>query len=271
MIVLKDSEFRELTNYIQKNYGINLSRKKMLIEGRLNNVLIQKGFNNYSQYMEYVFADKTGKEITSLINKLTTNYTYFMRESDHFKYFEKTVLPYLEKTVKNKDLRIWSAGCSSGEEPYTLEMIMRDYFQDYGALWNTDILATDISERVLELAINATYPEEAISNMPNQWKYRYFKKIDKENYQISDDIRNKVIFRIFNLMEENFPFKKKFHVIFCRNVMIYFDYETKMNLVKKFYNITEPGGFLFIGHSETISGEEVGYKSIMPSVYRKGF
>lgn len=270
MITLKESEFRRLIEYMHRNYGINLMKKKALIEGRLNNLLIEKGYKNYSEYLNVVFADTTGTEMAFLINKLTTNYTFFMRERDHFQYFKDRVLPYLEETVKDKDLRIWSAGCSSGEEPYTLEMILSDYFEDKKYLWNTDVLATDISERVLKVAVNGIYPEEALTDVPNFWKFKYLKKIDKENYQISNEIKSKVIFRIFNLMEERFPFKKKFHVIFCRNVMIYFDYETKMKLINKFYNMTEPGGFLFIGHSESINGEECGYKNIMPAVYRKG-
>jgi len=117
MIKLKDSEFRELTGYMKANYGINLIEKKLLVEGRLSNIVAEKGFNNFSDYLKYVFKDTSGNEIIVLINKLTTNHTYFMREFEHFDYFRDTVMPYLESSAKIKDLRIWSAGCSSGEEP----------------------------------------------------------------------------------------------------------------------------------------------------------
>lgn len=269
MIEIKDSEFRELTSYIKNNYGINLSQKKNLIEGRLSNMLIEKGFTNFLEYIQYIFADPTKMEITSLINKITTNHTFFMRETDHFTYFANKVLPYLQATNKQKDLRVWSAGCSSGEEPYTLAMIMADYFGEEKKIWNTQLLATDISVKVLDLAEKGAYPLEVLQELPGNWRANYFKRVHKDVYQIDDKIKKDVIFRIFNLMDEKFPFKQKFHVIFCRNVMIYFDQQTKRELITKFYDMTESGGYLFIGHSESISRDETRYQYIMPAVYRK--
>ena len=270
MINLKDSEFRELTGYMKANYGINLTEKKLLIEGRLSNMITEKGFSDFSDYLKSVFKDTSGNEISSLINKLTTNHTFFMREAAHFKYFRDTVLPYLEANSKTKDLRIWSAGCSSGEEPYTLAMLIADYFGTLKSMWNTEILATDISQKVLDMAEKGVYSEEAVDTLPKYWRLKYFNKIENENYQISEEIRNEIIYRNFNLMTEIFPFKKKFHVIFCRNVMIYFEPKTKTELINKFYDMTEPGGYLFIGHSESINKNETKYKYIMPAVYRKG-
>jgi chemotaxis protein methyltransferase CheR len=270
MLNLKDSEFRELTFYMKKNYGINLSQKKLLIEGRLSNMVIEKGFSNFSDYLKFVFKDASGIEISTIINKLTTNHTFFMREAEHFKYFRDIVLPYLEASSKTKDLRIWSAGCSSGQEPYTLAMIMADYFGTQWSSWNTKILATDISQKVLQEAQMGIYSGESISTMSKYWRLRYFKKIEDEDYQISEEIRNEITYRNFNLMTEVFPFKKKFHVIFCRNVMIYFESKTKMELINKFYDMTEPGGYLFIGHSESVNKDETKYQYIMPAVYRKG-
>ena len=270
MINLKDSEFRELTGYIKDNYGINLTHKKLLIEGRLSNMVTEKGFSGFSEYLKFVFEDSSGNEISTLINKLTTNHTFFMREADHFDYFRDFVLPYLETNAKTKDLRVWSAGCSSGEEPYTLAMIMADYFGEERSLWNTTILATDISHKVLDIAEKGIYSVDAVNTLPKYWSLRYFNKIGNENYQINTETREEVIYRNFNLMTEVFPFKKKFHVIFCRNVMIYFEPKTKMDLINKFYDITEPGGYLFIGHSESINKNETKYEYIMPAVYRKG-
>lgn len=270
MIGITDRDFKELIAYIKSNYGINLSQKKNLIEGRLSNLLLGKGFDNFSDYLQYVFADTTKMEITSLVNKITTNHTFFMRETDHFTYFEQEVLPYLHAGSKDKDLRIWSAGCSTGEEPYTLAMIIADYFGREKMFWDAKVLATDISVKALETGEKGIYSLESIETLPSHWKSNYFKKVNKENYQISDEMKQEVIFRIFNLMDERFPFKQKFHVIFCRNVMIYFDHATKMRLIEKFYEMTESGGYLFIGHSESIGRDETLYNYVMPAVYRKG-
>ena len=270
MINLKETEFRELTMYIKKNYGINLTEKRHLIEGRLSNLIIEQGFVDFSDYLKFVFADASGKEMNSLINKLTTNHTFFMREAEHFDFFRDKVLPELKTASKTKDLRIWSAGCSSGEEPYTLAMIIEEYFGKDRSMWDTKILATDISERVLEIAQNGIYTEEAVKTIPRVWGLKHFNKIKDGNCQISEKIRNEIIYRKFNLMSEVFPFEKKFNVIFCRNVMIYFEQKTKMELIKKFYDMTESGGYLFIGHSESLNKDETEYKYIMPAVYRKG-
>jgi len=270
MVNITDKEFSKLTEYIKSNYGINLSeKKKALVVGRLQNILYLKNFSNFSEYYNYVISDKTGEAVITLVNKLTTNHTFFMRESDHFEYFRSTVLPYWSSTLeRSRDLRVWSAGCSSGEEPYTLAMIMADYFGNDKRLWDTKILATDISMNVIENAKKGIYSNDNLEALPILWKNKYFVNLDKERSVISDSIKNEVIFRIFNLMNA-FPFKKRFHAIFCRNVMIYFDSQTKKELVNKFYEYTEPGGYLFIGHSESLNREETMYKYIIPAVYRK--
>jgi chemotaxis protein methyltransferase CheR len=270
MFTITDKEFRQLSDYIKVNYGINLKEeKRSLVTGRLHNVLIQNNFDNFSDYYDFIIADKIGDAVAILINKITTNHTFFMREADHFHYFKDKVLPYLTSSVKNNDLRIWSAGCSTGEEPYTLEMVMDEFFGKDKMWWDTKVLATDISSRVLEEAKKGVYSNEEISTLPSTWKLNYFKKLDNEKSILADKIRNEVIYRKFNLMDQVFPFKKKFHVIFCRNVMIYFDNKTKWDLVNKFYELTEYGGYLFIGHSESLNREETRYKYVMPAVYRK--
>lgn len=270
MVTITNEEFRRLADYIKTNYGIHLKEeKKALVIGRLYDVLIQNNFNNFSEYYDYVVSDKTGDAVATLINKITTNHTFFMREADHFYYFRDKVLPYLSKTVKDKDLRIWSAGCSTGEEPYTLAMIIDEFFGKEKMWWDTKILATDISSKVLDIAVKGIYSNEKIAALPPSWRLNYFRKLDYENSVLVDRIRNEVIFRKFNLIEKVFPFKRKFHVIFCRNVMIYFDAKTRTELANKFYDLTEYGGYLFIGHSESLNREETKYKYIMPAVYRK--
>lgn len=272
---ITEAEFQKLAEYIQRNYGIYLKKEKMaLITGRLGNVLLAKNMNNFSEYFAYIISDQSGQAAVELINKITTNHTFFMREEEHFDYLQNVVLPYLTQSVTDKDLRIWSAGCSSGEEPYTIAMILDDYFGRDKIWWDTKVLATDISSNVLEEARKGQYSNEDIAHLPPQWRQKYFNCIlsgsdSKECAELCQKIRNEVIFRKFNLMESVFPFKRKFHVIFCRNVMIYFDNETKKRLVDKLYDLTEDGGFLFIGHSESLNREQTRYKYIMPALYRK--
>lgn len=270
MITITDKEFRKLTDYIKVNYGINLKEEKRnLVTGRLHNVLMQNNFNNFSDYYDYIIKDKTGDAVITLINKITTNHTFFMREADHFFYFRDRLLPTLKTTVNDKDLRIWSAGCSSGEEPYTLAMIIDEFFGKEKVGWDTKVLATDISKKVLEKATKGIYSSEDIFPLPFNWKINYFTKLDNEQSVVVEKIKNEIVYRKFNLMNEIFPFKRKFHIIFCRNVMIYFDMKTKTQLINKFYDMTEPGGYLFIGHSESLNREATRYKYIMPAVYRK--
>ena len=270
MIAITDKEFKLLAEYIEDNYGIQLKKEKqMLVVGRLHNVLEQMGFSNFTQYYDDLIADKSGGAARILIDKITTNHTYFMRETDHFYFFRDEVLPFLRHTVKDKDLRIWCAASSSGEEAYTLAMIVDEFFKEDKIGWDTKILATDISSNVLEIARQGIYSYERILPLPREWQARYFKKYDHENSVIVDRIKKEVIYRKLNLMENQFPFKKKLHVIFCRNVMIYFDSKTKDKLIEKFYDHLEVGGYLFIGHSEWINLEKTKFKHIKPAVYRK--
>ncbi len=269
MISITEDEFWKLVSFIKGNYGINLTEKKALVTGRLQNILAEKNMQSFSEYFNYIMADKSGSAVTNLINKITTNHTFFLRERDHFDFFRTQVLPYLKSTSPSRDMRVWSAGCSSGEEPYTLEMIIADFLGMERKAWDTRILATDISEKVLDIAVQGIYANEQLTAIPDDWKRRYFTRVNDDASQLVEDIRNNVIFRRFNLMNQVFPFKKKFQVIFCRNVMIYFDAETRRELVDRFYEHTEPGGYLFIGLSESLRREETNYKYIRPSVYRK--
>lgn len=270
MVTITDKEFNKLAAYIKAHYGIFLKKeKKQLVIGRLHSVLQEYGFSNFSEYYEYLVSDKSGAAVDELINRITTNHTYFMRERSHFYFFRDEVLPFLEEHVKARDLRVWCAGCSSGEEAYTLAMIIDEFFAKKKMNWDTKILATDISDKVLKSARQGIYKKEIITHLPPLWVMKYFTKESPELYAIDEKIKKEVIYRRFNLMERFFPFRKKFHVIFCRNVMIYFDQKTKVELTKKFYDILEYGGYLFIGHSESLFGSQTGFKYIRPAVYRK--
>jgi chemotaxis protein methyltransferase CheR len=267
---ITDREFTELVQFIKQNYGINLSQKRSLVLGRLRNYLVQSGFTNFFEYFQYIVNDNTKKAGTILLDKLTTNHTYFLREPQHFELLKQTVLPSLIKSEnKCKDLRIWSAGCSTGEEPYTLAMLIDSFLGSEKLAWDTKILATDISTAVLEIAQKAAYPTSQFNSLPSTWRTNYVKKIDSEYSVLTEKIKNDVIFRRFNLMNKAFPFKKKFHLIFCRNVMIYFDLDIRNELVNRFYDHMESGGYLFIGHSESLNRHASNYQFIAPAVYRK--
>lgn len=262
-------EFNMIRTHIKDCYGINLGdEKKSLVYARLRTVLQKKGIESFRQYYDYLVSDKTGEAAVTFIDKITTNHTYFMREADHFEYFKDNVLPFVESESRNKDMRLWCAGCSSGEESYTLQMYLTEYFESKGP-WDTTMLATDISTTVLKMAYNGIYTNEQIKALPAEWKRKYFKKLSDEAVQVTDALKKKIIFRRINLMDDKFPLKKKVHVIFCRNVMIYFDANTRDTLVNKFYDLLEPGGYLFIGHSETLNYSKTKFKYIMPAVYRK--
>ncbi len=269
MMQLSDQDFKRLVTFIKSNYGINLTQKRQLIVGRLSNTIISMGFSSFAEYIDHILIKKDPKDIELMLNKLTTNYTYFYREGDHFDYFRDEVLPYLEETKQNRVLSIWSAGCSFGQEPYTLSMILKEHFGNKVPQWDTRILATDISQNALKAAMQGVYDEESLSALPADWKRKYFKKTTEPGvFQVSDALKNNVIFKTFNLMDP-IRFKLKFDVIFCRNVMIYFDQPTKEALVQRFYDATVQGGYLFIGHSESLNRSVTPYKYIMPAAYRK--
>ncbi len=269
MLSIDDEQFVRLTAYLENNFGVNLTKKRTLIESRLNNYLVRNGFADYTTYLDYAFGDSTGQEIGQILNLLTTNYSYFMREWDHFRYFRDQVLTEMAPGIRDGDFRTWSAGCSTGQEPYTLAMILSDFQAERGLSWDAKILATDISEKALNGAKKGVYPDDSLKSMPAAWKLSYFSKMQNHEWAVSESLKKEVVYRRFNLIEEEFPFKKKFHVIFCRNVMIYFAEETKKKLISKFYEATANGGYLFIGHSESLDKNESGFKFIAPSIYKK--
>ncbi len=268
IVKMTDKEFTTLVTFVKSKYGIDLTKKRVLVESRLAQELKQRGFTTFQQYIDVVFKDTSGNEAVTLLNKLTTNFSYFMRENEHYAFMVNRVLPYLEKRCKNNEMRIWSAGCSTGQEAYTTAMVIDDYFGTRKGQWDTSILATDISMRVLTEAQKGIYPAGDIKDIPPQWKKKYFDTLPDGNLQVKERIRKEVIFRPGNLMEP-FRFKKPFDLIFCRNVMIYFDTDTKAKLVQKFYDWTAPGGFLFIGHSESLNGISGQYNYVQPAIYQR--
>jgi len=266
-------EFELFRGYIHQKFGIFLTdQKRSLLVGRLQKIIRESGFGSFQNYYNYLVQNNDHAQLQELINRISTNHTFFNREKDHFDYFMHTALPEVTSRILKKgkrDLRIWCAGCSTGEEAYMLLMLMDEFFGKDYPNWNAGILATDISQRVLDIAQQGIYSEEKIDSLPSRLRNKYLKKIDGGNYQIIDRLRKEATFRRFNLMNSVYPFKSLFHIIFCRNVMIYFDEMDRKKVVDHFYQLTEPHGYLFIGHSETLGRKQQAYTYIQPALYKK--
>ena len=266
-LTISDTDFQRLVQFMQKNYGMDLSKKRQLISSRLSNSLKERGYADFRSFLDHLFRTKDHDDLELVLDKLTTNYTFFLREKDHFTYLQEHILPELvQKHQRDKILSIWSAGCSSGEEPYTLSIYLKEFFGAHASQWDTRVLATDISHQALAKAQAGVYQVPA--DMPEAWLRRYFTRDPSTGlYTVSQDIRKNVIFRPFNLMDP-IRFRLKFDVIFCRNVMIYFNQATRDALVRRFYDAMYPGGYFFISHSESLNQNPL-FQAVAPAVYRK--
>ena len=269
---ITDAEFRSIRDLVYERLGITLSdQKKSLVVSRLQKKLKDHNLNSFKQYYDMLLADKNGSVLSELANQITTNHTFFFRESDHFDFFRSDVLPWMVETHKAKkdnDLRIWCAAASSGEEPYTLIITLLEHFGPDYKNWNCGLLATDVSEKALEAAIIGGYAPARLQGVPPVILTKYFKKT-ADGYTVNEQLKKEVTYRKFNLMSKTLPFKKKFDCIWCRNVMIYFDNPTKHELVNRMYESTVSGGYLLIGHSETLDRNQTKWKYVKPAVYRK--
>ena len=272
-LVLKDSEFQKFSRYVYNKCGINLhDGKKELVKARLGKILRQRDFRSFRQYYDYVVNDKSGNELILLLDSISTNLTYFFRESQHFDFLKTNALPEImnsKSSSGNGCLRFWSAGCSSGEEVYSIAMAVNEALNTGN--WQTKILATDLSTKVLAAASAGVYAKKRVEAIPYVLKRRYFQKGNnkwKGYFKVKQELRKRIDFQRLNFMEE-FHFAQPFDVIFCRNVMIYFDNPTKETLVGKFFRHLAHGGYLFIGHAESLTGIKHQFKYIQPSVYQK--
>ncbi len=274
MMSISDQEFVQLRDLIHRRFGINLTeQKRSLLVGRLQKLMRQLNLATFHQYYDYLVEDKSEAALGKLVDLISTNHTYFNREKEHFDYFYQTALPAVVEKLKktnNKDLRIWCAGCSSGEEPYTLLMLMMEYLGAEYSSWNAGILATDISDRALTIARRGVYSKDRVEQLPEHLQRKYFTPAGSGEMAVIDKVKKEATFRRFNLMNSSFPFKKPFQMIFCRNVMIYFDQPTREALVSRYHQHTEAGGYLFIGHSETLGRSQELYRYLKPALYQKG-
>nr|WP_245611298.1 protein-glutamate O-methyltransferase [Solidesulfovibrio alcoholivorans] len=270
---MTDKEFKRLSDFIHSEVGIKLpSSKKVMVEARLQKRLRTLGMPGYRQYYEFLFSPKgLDEELVHLIDVITTNTTEFFREPRHFEVLTQDVLPAWRAAYgPARPFRLWSAGCSTGEEPYTLSIVLSEFAQRMQGFRFT-IMATDISTRVLSLAKNGVYPEERLAKMSMELKRRYFlrsKDKSRKLVRLVPELRRAIDFRRLNFMEP-FSFPEPLDTIFCRNVMIYFDRATQEQLLQKFCMQLRPGGFLFIGHSESLTGMDLPLRQHAPTVYKK--
>ncbi len=271
LMTITDEEFQGIRKIVYDNFGINLTdQKKSLVVGRLQKLLRQMGFTTFRQYYDYVVGNP--EALNELVNRISTNHTFFYRENEHFKFMREKALPELVRdhlARHDKDLRIWCAAASSGEEPYTIMVSLLEHFgRDYDQ-WDVGLLATDISETALTQAVTGVYPVDRMQLVPEGVRQKYFRELPDGQWAVADRLKKEITYRRFNLMNKSFPFRKQFDLIFCRNVMIYFDQTTRDELVHKLYDFTVPGGYLFIGHSETLGRDRTPWRYVMPAVYRK--
>jgi len=277
--VMSEKDFRRLSEFIYQECGIHLPpSKKTMVEGRLRKRLRTLGMTSFRQYCDYLFSPEgMATENIPMINVVTTNKTDFFREPEHFDHLVETVIPSLIQMYGlgiTRELKVWSAACSSGEEPYTLAMVLSDFGEKWTG-FRFSILATDISTSVLDKAMLGIYEHDRVNPIPLPLRKKYLmrnKDRKKELVRIVPELRALVKFRRLNLMDENFGIREPMAVIFCRNVIIYFDKQTQERLLNRLCDHLIPGGYLFMGHSETLHGLNVPLvhpAKGMTTIYRK--
>ena len=268
---LSINEFKLFKELIYNEIGISLAdHKRTLVQSRLRKWIAEFKLNNYKELYHKIEQDTSGQMLILLVNAITTNVTSFFREENQWIYLQEHIKEIFD--FKNKRIRIWSAACSSGQEPYSIIMFLMEHLDNFKS-WDIKILATDISEDILEKAVKGLYTHKDIEGMPKNMLLKYFNGINDVNgsksFVIKDELKQYITFRGFNLVTADFTiFKNKFDLIFCRNVMIYFDRPTQNKLIGRFSKLLDKNSRLFIGHSESIQQQENIYKMVIPSIYR---
>ncbi len=274
-VEMTEKEFLRYSAFIESELGIKMPpAKKTMLEARLQKRLKAHSLASFSDYYDFVFGpDADGSELICLIDAVTTNKTDFFREPVHFDYLVRTAVPELldGETGRTRDLLVWSAGCSTGEEPYTIAMVLSE-FRGTNPGFRFSVIGTDISSRVLEAAATAIYESEKIGPIPVPLRRKYLlrsKDPEKGLMRVSPELRSLVSFHRVNLMEDRYGLEGAADVIFCRNVIIYFERATQERLVGRLVRCLRDGGFLFMGHSETLMGMSLPLRTVAPTIYRK--
>jgi chemotaxis protein methyltransferase CheR len=275
-VELSDRVYYRFVDLVYREAGISLGdARRELVRTRLLKRLSALNLSSFDEYYERVSRqDPDGEELVAMLDAISTNKTDFFRENQHFRFMADTVLPALTGRIAGggpRRIRIWSAGCSSGEEPYTLAMVLRERIAT-GVAWDAKILATDISTKVLHAAYVGLYEESKVAPVPPKMRLASFTREETDQgafYRIKPELRKMVAFRRLNLMNGTYPFTGKFDVIFCRNVMIYFDRPTQESLANRLHQYLHPGGYLFIGHSESLNSLTTPFQFVQPTIYLK--
>jgi chemotaxis protein methyltransferase CheR len=257
-------EFEQIRQLARRTFGLDLkSGKEQMVAARLRRLLHEGGFRSYGDYHRHVVRDATGQALAAMIDALATNHTAFLREPAHFDFFRSHVIPQIARETSPE---VWCAACSTGEEVWTLAFLMNDALPSH----RFQIAATDISNKALQIAQRAVYPADRCAGLPENWLKRYMgaKGMAPQSYQVSTEIRRLVRFHRVNLLEP-LPWLKHFPAIFCRNVMIYFDQATQERVVAQLARCLNPGGYLFVGHAESLPRVGHGLEYVSPAVYRK--
>lgn len=271
---MTDEDFSRLSSFVYNELGIKMPYpKKVMLQCRLQKRVNDLRLSSFTEYLEFVFS-KEGQEeeMIKMIDLVTTNKTDFFREPSHFDYLRDIVLPELiESRPSRKTIRIWSAACSSGEEPYTIAIVLMDFLEKYPEA-DFEILGTDISMRILQRAALAIYTEDRVAGIPLEMKRKYFlrsKTPAEKTVRLIPEIRAKVSFQRMNLMDSYYDVDKDFDIIFCRNVLIYFDRPSQQSVINKLATSLRPDGHFFLGHSESITNMKVPLRQIKPTIFRK--
>jgi chemotaxis protein methyltransferase CheR len=266
---MKSAIFNRFREIIYNSAGISLSDKKeALVSARVSKRMRTLGIEEPEDYLKKVVEDASGEEIIQLLDAISTNVTHFFRESEHFDFLSGKITEWYG--AGQRKFRFWSAGCSTGEEPYTLAMTILETMPRNDS--DIRILATDISTRVLKKSSEGIYEKRKVDQIPPLMLERYFDHSgfgEKVQYQVHQNMRNLITFKRLNLSKIPFPMQGPMDAIFCRNVMIYFDNDIRKNLLEEYYRLLRPGGILFVGHAESLTGMLSGFKSLKPSIYMK--
>ncbi|MDQ8180955.1 protein-glutamate O-methyltransferase CheR [Pelagicoccus sp. SDUM812005] len=270
---ITDQDYSFIRDLIYKETRINLGdSKRELVSARLGKRLRANSLGSYTEYCQMLQSRPNSGELYHLIDAISTNHTFFFREINHFNYLNSHILPHFlnGRFGAGKELKIWSCACSTGEEPYSLAIALEEFLgQQQGYDWS--IQCSDISNRVLDFASKGIYDRDRLKNVKAEWLKRYFQKGEKQMdgyFRVRPEISKKLAFQRLNLFAPQYPWRQKFQVIFCRNVMIYFDRETQQELVGRLAQHLVPGGFLLIGHAESLAGIRHPYQSIKPAIYQ---
>ena len=270
---LTGRQFAQISALAKSACGLNLhARKRELVKGRLHKRLRQLNLDSFDEYLDYLRSDSSADELVAMLDALVTNVTSFFRQMEQFEYLVRVVLPrkIAGAGESARRLRIWSAGCSTGEEAYSIAIAAAETIPQIGR-WDAAILATDLSTGVLRRACEGVYDAGSLRPIPPHLRGKYFTRIQarpKELYRVRENIRPLVHFRRLNLIGP-WPMRRTFDVIFCRNVMIYFDKPTQDGLIQRFREALSPGGTVFVGHSESLANPDSGFRYVRPAIYEK--